>query len=449
MKHLILLLALILLPAAGVAQSGTTGSLTWTLSNGTLTISGTGAMPYYGSSGSPWYSYRENIRAVMIENGVTNIGQYAFQNCSSLTSVTIPNLVTTIGDMAFDGCSSLTSVTIPNSVTLIRDYAFRDCSSLTSVTIPNSVTTIGRFAFSGCSGMTSVTIANGVTSIGEFAFARCTGLKEVIVRWHTPLAISATVFNAIDLEALTLKVPDGTVAAYQSANVWNNFGRILTGSTPDPDPDPDPNPDPDPDPDPGPGGGNEADFVINANGVLTGYKCTGANAVIPSSVKSIGVGAFQNCTTLTSVTIPQSVTSIGALAFAGCTGLKEVVVAWDTPPSITSLVFNGVSLGGVTLRVPSGRDSAYRSAAVWRLFGTVATGNDAVPEQSVGVHCAAGVLSVDSPAAEQVTVYSAGGALLFRSGKPSGQATFALPRLPRGVAIVAGSSGWTKKIYID
>ncbi|MDR2041969.1 MAG: leucine-rich repeat domain-containing protein, partial [Tannerella sp.] len=196
-------------------------------------------------------------------------------------------------------------------------------------------------------------------------------------------------------------------------------------------------------------GGNEADFVIDANGTLTGYKCTGANAVIPSSVKSIGVGAFRNCATLTSVSIPQSVTSIGALAFAGCTALKSVAVAWDTPVGITSLVFSGVSLDGVTLRVPSGRESVYRGAAVWRLFGTVATGNAAVPEQSVGVRCAAGVLSVDSPAAEQVTVYSAGGSLLFRAVKPSGPATFALPHLPRGVAIVAGSSGWTKKIYMD
>jgi hypothetical protein len=99
--------------------------------------------------------------------------------------------------------------------------------------------------------------------------------------------------------------------------------------------------------------------------------------------------------------------------------------------------------------VPSGRESAYRSAAVWRLFGTVATGNDAVPDQAaVGVHCVSGVLSVDSPSAEQVSVYTAGGALLFRAVKPSGPATFTLPHLPGGVAIVAGSSGWTKKIYI-
>ena len=94
---------------------------------------------------------------------VTSIGNYAFQNCSGLTSVTIPNSVTSIGDSAFYGCSSLTSVTIPNSVTTIGNNAFQSCSGLTSVTIPNSVTTIGNNAFQSCSGLTSITVDAGNT----------------------------------------------------------------------------------------------------------------------------------------------------------------------------------------------------------------------------------------------------------------------------------------------
>ena len=91
---------------------------------------------------------------------------------SSVTYSGTTYSVTSIGNYAFRDCSGLTSVTIPNSVTSIGDNAFRDCSGLTSVTIPNSVTSIGNYAFFGCSGLTSVTIPNSVTSIGESAFYR-------------------------------------------------------------------------------------------------------------------------------------------------------------------------------------------------------------------------------------------------------------------------------------
>ena len=117
--------------------SGTCGdNLTWTLVDGVLTISGTGAMDDYTvEERSPWYSGRSEITSVVIENGVTSIGARAFPGCDSLTGVTIPNSVTTIGAMAFIECSSLTSVTIPDSVANIEFYAFAGCNSLTGITI--------------------------------------------------------------------------------------------------------------------------------------------------------------------------------------------------------------------------------------------------------------------------------------------------------------------------
>ena len=115
----------------------------------------------------------ESVEHDGVSYGVTGIGDYAFRDCSVLTSVTIPNSVTSIGSSAFSGCSGLTSVTIPNSVTSIGSSAFALCSGLTSVTIPNSVTTIGAFAFAECSGLTSVTIGNSVTTIGDYAFHGC------------------------------------------------------------------------------------------------------------------------------------------------------------------------------------------------------------------------------------------------------------------------------------
>ena len=174
-------------------------------------------------------AYRGTNTELILPSYITKINQYAFYNCSRLTSVTIPDSVTSIGDYAFSGCSGLTSVTIGNSVTSIGDYAFYNCTSLTSVTIPDSVTSIGydafycckglttvnwnatkctragshdspifkgcsnlatvnigdnvttipSYAFSGCSGLTSVTIGNGVTSIGRYAFDGCTGLTSI------------------------------------------------------------------------------------------------------------------------------------------------------------------------------------------------------------------------------------------------------------------------------
>ena len=125
--------------------------------------------------------FGEQVTEYILGDEITSIGDYAFFECSSLTSVTIPNSVTSIGDRAFYNCSSLTSVTIPNSVTSIGEDAFCDCSSLTSVTIPNSVTSIGAYAFYECSSLTSVTIPNSVTSIGLWAFDGCSSLTAIYV----------------------------------------------------------------------------------------------------------------------------------------------------------------------------------------------------------------------------------------------------------------------------
>ena len=176
MKQLYLLLITLLVSFSAYAEkSGTCGdNLQWKLTDeGVLTITGTGKMKdwdYFNDS--PWHE-NESVKQVIIGDGVTTIGEWAFLDCSSLTSVTIPNSVTTIGKRAFSDCPYLTSVTIGNGVTTIGDWAFYRCFSLTSVTIPNSVTTIGSDAFSYCRALTSVTIPNSVTTIGNSAFYDC------------------------------------------------------------------------------------------------------------------------------------------------------------------------------------------------------------------------------------------------------------------------------------
>ncbi len=121
------------------------------------------------SIGDYAFSSCKNLKSITIPDSVTNIGDWAFHECTSLTSVIIPNSVTSIGENAFRGCESLASVTMGNSVTSIGDCAFYFCTSLTSVTIPDSVTSIGSYAFYGTS-LASVTIPKGVTTIGEYAF---------------------------------------------------------------------------------------------------------------------------------------------------------------------------------------------------------------------------------------------------------------------------------------
>ena len=110
---------------ANAATSGTTGDCTWTLDGTVLTISGTGEMANYDGY-VPW----ESVTEVIIENGVTRIGDYAFSFCDRLTNITIPNSVTNIGEYAFYYCTSLTGITIPNGVTSIEEYVFFSCFCL-------------------------------------------------------------------------------------------------------------------------------------------------------------------------------------------------------------------------------------------------------------------------------------------------------------------------------
>ena len=324
-----------LLPATALAvdivDSGTCGAkgsnLTWTLdSEGVLTISGSGDMHGYGSSDAPWYGSRSRVKSAVIAEGVTSIGESAFENCRSLTSVTIPNSVTSIGWSAFFYCKSLTSVTIPDSVTSVGAYAFLGCTSLTSVTIPNSVTSIGGCAFDECWSLTSVTIPDSVTSIGDSAFASCTSLTSVTI----PDSVTS--------------IGGGAFAWCTSlTGIWVTEGNSHYSS--------------------------DASGVLFSKDKTTLVQYPGAFAAyaIPDSVTSIGAGAFGGCTSLTSVTIPDSVTSIGGIAFGNCKSLTSVTI----PDSVTSIG------DGAFASCTSLTDVYYAgSEAQWKAISISSTEND-------------------------------------------------------------------------
>ena len=166
----------------GIKAEGRCGrDLKWELDrdSGTLTISGNGDMADGNEEDSVWGGYP--LRRVVISNGVTSIGSYAFARCASLESMEIPDSVISIGKCAFYGCASLLSVNIPHSVRTIRGYAFFGCTHLAHLYISGSVRSIGEYAFFGCRSLISVKIPDSVESVGERAFGQCLSLSSVTV----------------------------------------------------------------------------------------------------------------------------------------------------------------------------------------------------------------------------------------------------------------------------
>ena len=131
-KFFSLLFAILACISSLFAQSGTCGNnLTWDLNDGVLTISGTGVMNNYITyNKAPWCNYNTSINSVIINNGVTSIGEYSFYECTALTSIIIPNSVTSIGGHAFHGCTNLSNINLPNSVSMVGSFAFRECDNL-------------------------------------------------------------------------------------------------------------------------------------------------------------------------------------------------------------------------------------------------------------------------------------------------------------------------------
>ncbi|MDD6061887.1 MAG: leucine-rich repeat domain-containing protein [Oscillospiraceae bacterium] len=309
------------LTASAQSYSGTCGeNLTWTLNTttGLLAITGTGAMwDYSSSSNAPWYSNRSSIREVQIANGVTSIGDWAFDECTSLTSVTIGDSVTSIGVDAFSECTSLTSVTIGDSVTSIGDCAFYWCTSLTSVTIPDSVTSIGKYAFYSCTSLTSVTIPDSVTSIGEHAFTGCFRLTSVTIP-DSVTSIGDDAFSGCtSLTSITVKEGNPKYSSDEYGVLLNKGKTLLIQY---------------------PVGNTRTSYTIpdsvTSIGDVAFCACTSLTSVtIPDSVTSIGYSAFYECTSLTSVTIGDSVTSIGYWVFAYCSSLNYVHI----PDSVTDI----------------------------------------------------------------------------------------------------------------
>ena len=245
-------------------------------------------------------------------NSVTEIGSYAFYNCTSLKSVTFgsDSQLTSIGWSAFYGCSNLTSITIPDSVTFIGNYAFYNCTTEINWGNNPKITSIGNYAFSGYKG-TSIIIPNSVTSIGEYAFRGC----STKINWGNSPKITSIGRSAFEeYKGTSITIPDSVTSIGSSA--FYNCTSLESVTIP-----------------------NSVTFID----ICAFYNCTSLTSVtIGNSATSIGRSAFKGCSKLISITIPDSVTSIGSSAFEGCTSLTSVTIG-NSVTSIGSSAFEGCS----------------------------------------------------------------------------------------------------------
>ncbi|MCD8158323.1 MAG: leucine-rich repeat domain-containing protein [Clostridiales bacterium] len=390
--------------SADFSESGSCGdNLTYTYDSDTytLTISGTGDMYDYESypDYAPWYTLKSKITSVIIEDGVTSIGNYAFYYCYFLTSVTIPDSVTSIGESAFRDCTCLASVTIPESVTSIGEsafydcislasitifgsiksmgksvfegclfetagpvgggydfelgstesipkYAFYNCTSLTNIVIPDSTVEIGFWAFYGCTGLTSVTIPDSVTKIDSTAFYKCSNLKYVYCYEGSTAdddsiysfsgSSNVTIVYIDDISSITTETTtETTTEVTESGSCGNKLTYTYYSGT--------------------------HTLVISGKGTMTDYSYSDyapwydlrgkiKSVIIEDGAKSIGSYAFYKCTGLTSITISDSVESIGESAFSYCTSLTSITIP-DRVISIDTGTFMGCT-GLVSITIP-------------------------------------------------------------------------------------------------
>lgn len=296
----VFLFGLIQLPiSARAATSGASpNGLVWELDDeGTLTILGNAKIE---DSPIPWGNQRQEVKRIVIKDGVTGIGNSVFAGYYDVQSVEIPGSVKVVGKYAFDECFALTEVKLAHGVEILDDYAFNACA-MPTIQLPDTLHTIGKQVFSNNGALQQITIPEGVESVGLWAFAACPKLTSVSIP-KSATTLDSGLFHLCPA-LRTIQIHPDNPSYVSVNNVLYNKDKTLLHTV---------------------GRSNSGSFAI------------------PGTVKTIEEYAFEDCTQITALTIPDSITSLLPYVFAGCSGLIEVV--WPASiPAIEEYTFTGCS----------------------------------------------------------------------------------------------------------
>lgn len=231
----ITLCSLVPITAQAADASGECGDgVFWSLDGGVLTVSGSGAMQNFGEfSPVPWAEYADSISSIIIGDGVTSIGNFAFFRMSKITSVTIASSVTVVGRYSFYGCTSLKMLDLGVGVTSIEESAFEQCSALPSVRLPGSLKKIGYQAFYRCERLAAITIPASVTEMGKMAFMYCTSLTSAVVLANISELPIWTFCECTSLESVSMSssITSVGVQAFENCDSLNTAQYGGTGSS--------------------------------------------------------------------------------------------------------------------------------------------------------------------------------------------------------------------------
>ena len=331
--------------------------------------------------------------------------------CSLIHSLVIEEGVTSIGSWAFAHGANLTSVTIANSVTFIDSYGFYNCYNLPRITLPEGVTTLEHAAFKLCGSLTEIEISSSVSSIKGEMFTLCGKLEDI--RVHKDNA------NFSSVDGILYNKDKTTVIIYPEGK--NDATFEIPGTV-----------------------------ATIYNGAFGNSRLETIS--IPRSVTTIEINAFAYSAQLTSLTIPNSVTVIGDYAFDHCTGLKEVTVEWDKPLSVPDNIFENVNTSAVTLYVPNDTKALYQETEPWKQFGTFEaydfTGNEQIPAGSdatgrISAWTQNGTLYITGlQPGLPLCIYTVSGQLVYQVVAQS--STMNIPLPTRGVYIVTDGKNTLK-----
>lgn len=305
----------------GILDSGESGGLHWEVTeDGILTISGSGAMADFTEEEmAPWYDYSGAVETLVVEKGVTSIGDYAFYEFSSVLTMDLPDSLTAIGDYGFAYCYGLTEVTLPKNILSLGQGAFYNCYDLTKISFPKSLQSIGAEAFCECEYLETLSFPDKLKSIGDNAFAQCYGLTKVTFgsgletigdqaflecECLTGVSFPGSL-RSIGQEAFSacISLTKATFAEGVQTIGYGAFldcGALTKVALP-------------------------GSLKTLGDAAFSGcYSLT--SAVLKNGLEYIGEEAFLYCELLTSITIPKSVKTIGRAAFAECIGITSLTL---------------------------------------------------------------------------------------------------------------------------